>query len=58
MAGKRDLDDVLDEVSPNRRDFLRRIVTAAAFIGPIVSSFSMNELTTRPAMAGFSNMTS
>src|SRR5436305_788062 len=40
-----DLNDLLQRVEPNRREFVKRIVGAAAFATPLIASFSIEGLT-------------
>lgn len=50
------LDEVLDEIDPSRRGFLKRIAVGAAFATPVVSSFSMRGLNLNVAGAQGSNV--
>ena len=48
-------DRVLEKVDPDRRSFVRKVIIGTAFAAPVVSSFSMDELSIkvgRPALAG------
>jgi hypothetical protein len=45
------LDRVLDEVDPDKREFLKKVLVGTAFTAPIVASFSMDALGPREAFA-------
>jgi hypothetical protein len=40
---------LLEHITPNRRDFVKRIVGSAAFAPPFIATFSMDSLTARAA---------
>ena len=48
-------DKILENVDAKRRGFVRKVIVGTAFAAPVVSSFSMDELSIkvgRPALAG------
>ena len=44
-------DEILSRVEPNRRGFLKRVLGGAAFAAPVLATFSLGALTSRPARA-------
>lgn len=53
MAPNRE--EVVESVSPSRRDFLRKLIAGAAFAPPLIASFSMDGLSIAAAGPGVSN---
>lgn len=51
-ASKKDLDDSLDGVSEDRRQFLRKVVKTTAFTAPIIASFAVDGMMINSATAG------
>jgi hypothetical protein len=51
------VEEVVEQVGPDRRSFVRRMIVGTAFAAPIVSSFNMNNLSMSVAGAGL-NQTS
>lgn len=53
-------DEIVERVDDDRRRFVRRLVTGAAFAVPIVTSFDMTSLSMNPAFgqASSGNQTS
>ena len=49
MADKKN-DDIIEQMSPSRRDFVRKSVKAG-FIAPVIGTFTMSGLMSRPAAA-------
>jgi hypothetical protein len=50
------LDRILEQVDPEKRDFLKKVIVGTAFVVPIVASFSMEGLSPNEAFAqGFSS---
>jgi hypothetical protein len=47
----------LEQVDPEKRDFIRKVATGTAFAVPAVASFSMDGLTLNRANAATSNST-
>ena len=47
-------DEILEKVDANRRDFVRKVVVGSAFAAPIVTSISMDGLSTASAGVVFS----
>jgi hypothetical protein len=45
------LDPVLEQVDPEKPDFLKKVVLGTAFVTPIVASFSMEGLSPNEASA-------
>jgi hypothetical protein len=54
MADTKVSEKILSRVNVDRRGFVRKVVAGTAFAVPVVSSFSMDGLTTSAAAAGFS----
>ena len=55
MPGMDANEKVLEKVDAKRRGFVRKVIIGTAFVAPIVSSFSMDELSIkvgRSALAG------
>lgn len=50
MSKENDPGDQLESISPSRRDFVRKSVKAG-FIAPVVGTFTMSGLMSRPAAA-------
>ncbi len=44
-------DDLIEEFQPSRRDFIRKAV-GAGFAVPVIATFTMTGLMSRPASAG------
>lgn len=55
---KDELEHLLKEVEPGRRDFLKKLLLGVGYLTPIVSVFTMQALTIDSAMAQVSNMCS
>ena len=51
-----EIDDVLNNVSPEKRAFLKAIIVGTAFVVPSVMSFSMDGLSLYQAHAQVSNL--
>jgi hypothetical protein len=51
MAMADDKTDILTRLDPDRRDFLKKVMVAAAFTVPTVTSFSMDGLSVYQAHA-------
>lgn len=45
------LDPILDQVDPEKREFLKKVIVGTAFTVPIVASFSMEGLSPNEAFA-------
>lgn len=45
------LDPVLEQVDPEKREFLKKVLVGTAFVAPIVASFSMDGLSPNEAFA-------
>jgi hypothetical protein len=45
------LDPILDQVDPEKRDFIKKVLVGTAFVAPIVASFSMDGLSLNEAYA-------
>lgn len=45
------IDEVIADVDPDRRKFLRSLIVGSAYSVPVVSSFSMSGLTATPVTA-------
>ena len=52
------LDPILEQVDPDKRDFLKKVLTGTVFVAPIVASFSMEGLSPNEAFAQSANATS
>jgi len=46
---------ILSRVEPSRKDFLKRVLGGAAFAAPVLATFSLGALTSRPAQAASAN---
>lgn len=46
-----ELDPILEQVDPEKRDFLKKVIVGTAFVAPIVASFSMEALSPNAAFA-------
>lgn len=55
---KDELEQLLKEVEPGRRDFLKKLLLGVGYLTPIVSVFTMQALTIDSAMAQMSNICS
>ncbi len=55
---KDELEQLLKEVEPGRRDFLKKLMLGMSYLTPIVSVFTMEALTIDSAMAQMSNICS
>ena len=51
------LDPILEQVDPEKRDFLKKVLAGTAFVAPIVASFSMEGLSPNEAFALSTNIT-
>jgi hypothetical protein len=51
------LDPILEQVDPEKRDFLKKVLAGTAFVAPIVASFSMEGLSPNEAFAQSANAT-
>ena len=51
------LDPILEQVDPEKRDFLKKVLAGTAFVAPIVASFSMEGLSPNEAFAQSTNIT-
>ena len=49
------LDPILEQVDPEKRDFLKKVLAGTAFVAPIVASFSMEGLSPNEAFAQSTN---
>lgn len=49
-------DDILDDVQPNRRTFVKRVVAVTAFATPMVASYDLQSLSPSVAEAQTSNV--
>jgi hypothetical protein len=47
----RKTDEVLERLSPERREFLKRLIGVTAFAGPAIASFSVDTLSAYEAHA-------
>jgi hypothetical protein len=49
-------DEILDDVHPNRRTFVKRVVAVTAFATPMVASYDLQSLSPSVAEAQTSNV--
>lgn len=52
-----DHDDILSEVGPNRRAFVKRVVAVTAFAAPMIASYDLEALSPSVAHAQTTNST-
>lgn len=52
----RELDRHLEKIDPSRREFFRRLLLGAAYLAPLVASFSLDNLFVAPVRAQGSNI--
>jgi hypothetical protein len=50
-------DEILSEVGPDRRAFVKRVVAVTAFAAPMVASYDLQSLSQSAAAAVSSNLT-
>jgi len=56
MAGQNADEKVLSGVQADRRNFVKRILTGAAFAAPVLATFTIDALTVRSAQAQGGNL--
>lgn len=47
------LDQALETIDQSKRESMRKMITGAAFVAPLVISFAIDGLTVGPAVASF-----
>ncbi len=58
MDGNSEHDEILDDVNPDRRAFVKRVVAATAFAAPMIASYDIASLSPSVAQAArISNFT-
>jgi hypothetical protein len=53
---EKDLESALEGLDEQRRETLKRLIRGSAFVGPVVASFAMQNITIRPAHAASSSL--
>ena len=51
-----ELDDILEQVDPSRRSFIKRVAIGTAIGAPVITTFSMTGFGVGTAAAGGSNL--